>query len=126
MNSRFCRKTQDRCFCWFPAAICAPQIYQLKNRAKNSHRGLYTASRSWYPSIHHIRSNEEYQSLFFRFWVTRFILVQSTYRIVPKIRNVVELNNPRPDRISNCEAETTKESIKTKTESGNCFCILVV
>ena len=25
-----------------------------------------------------------------------------------------------------CEAETTKESIKTKTESGNCFCIRVV
>ena len=24
------------------------------------------------------------------------------------------------------EAETTKESIKTKTESGNCFCIRVV
>ena len=26
---------------------------------------------------------------------------------------------------SSCEAETTKESIKTKTESGNCFCILL-
>ena len=25
-----------------------------------------------------------------------------------------------------CEAETTKESIETKTESGNCFCIPVV
>ena len=25
-----------------------------------------------------------------------------------------------------CEAKTTKESIKTKTESGHCFCILVV
>ena len=25
-----------------------------------------------------------------------------------------------------CEAEPTKESIKTKTESGNCFCIRVV
>ena len=27
---------------------------------------------------------------------------------------------------ASCEAETTKESIKTKTESGKCFCILVV
>ena len=27
---------------------------------------------------------------------------------------------------ASCEAETTKESIKTKMESGNCFCILVV
>ena len=26
---------------------------------------------------------------------------------------------------ASCEAETTKESIKTKTESGNCFCILL-
>ena len=25
-----------------------------------------------------------------------------------------------------CEAETTEESIKMKTESGNCFCIGVV
>ena len=25
-----------------------------------------------------------------------------------------------------CKAETTKKSIKTKTESGNCFCILGV
>ena len=24
-----------------------------------------------------------------------------------------------------CKAETTKESMKTKTESGNCFCIPV-
>ena len=27
---------------------------------------------------------------------------------------------------ASCEAETSKESIKTKTESGNCFCIPVV
>ena len=27
---------------------------------------------------------------------------------------------------ASCEAETTKESIKTKTESGKCFCIRVV
>ena len=27
---------------------------------------------------------------------------------------------------ASCKAETTKESIKTKTESGNCFCIRVV
>ena len=26
---------------------------------------------------------------------------------------------------ASCEAETTEESIKTKTESGNCFCILL-
>ena len=26
---------------------------------------------------------------------------------------------------ASCEADTTKESIKTKTESGNCFCIRV-
>ena len=26
---------------------------------------------------------------------------------------------------ASCEAETTKELIKTKTESGNCFCIRV-
>ena len=49
-------------------------IYQLKNRAKNSHRGLYTASRICYPSIRYIKSNEKYQSLFFHFRVTRFII----------------------------------------------------
>ena len=31
------------------------------------------------------------------------------------------------DRIAtSCKAETAKESIKTKTERGNCFCIRVV
>ena len=28
--------------------------------------------------------------------------------------------------MASCKAETSKESIKTKTESGNCFCIRVV
>ena len=27
---------------------------------------------------------------------------------------------------ASCKAETTKESIKTKAESGNCFCIRFV
>ena len=27
---------------------------------------------------------------------------------------------------ASCKADTTKESIKTKTESGNCFCIRIV
>ena len=30
------------------------------------------------------------------------------------------------NRMATCKAETAKESIKTKTESGNCFYIRVV
>ena len=67
-------------------------------------------------------TNKTFQTLFLGFrWST--VCTPSSCKAMSNVRLSIWRESVWPS--ASCEAKATKESIKTKTEKGNCFCIRV-